>query len=119
MREVAIGNPDVLEDPPPRVLFKAINDGSMSFDLICFVGEVDTSARVSSDLTFAVYRRLTAAGLGWPAPGPAKLELAGLDELRKEVADLRARLATTDPAEAEGSPGVKQQESGTADADAR
>ena len=79
------------------MLFKAINDGSMSFDLICFVGEVDTIARVSSDLTFAVYRRLTAAGLGWPAPGPAKLELAGLDELRKEVADLRARLERAIP----------------------
>ncbi|MHB2168351.1 DUF3772 domain-containing protein [Alsobacter sp. R-9] len=93
MRAAAQENPDVLEDPAPRVLFKRITETSLTFDLVCFVAEVDTGARVSSDLTFAIVRRLRENGIIKPA-GPAKFELDGMLDLREEVAHIRAALDT-------------------------
>lgn len=58
LRDAAAANSDVLEDPPPRVNFKTIGEGSLSFELVCFVPEVETATRISSDLTFAIFRKL-------------------------------------------------------------
>lgn len=58
LRDTAQANSDVLEDPPPRVNFKTIGEGSLTFELVCFVPEVETASRVSSDLTFAIFRKL-------------------------------------------------------------
>jgi potassium-dependent mechanosensitive channel len=91
LRDVAGAHPDVLEDPAPRVLFKKIADSSLTFDLICFVGEVDVSARVSSDLTFAVFRQLRAKKIIAPA-GPPTMEIAGMVELREQVKVLQQAL---------------------------
>ena len=91
MRTAAQENPDVLEDPAPRVLFKRITETALTFDLICFVGEVDMGARVSSELTFAIVRRLRETGVIKPA-APAKLEVDGMFNLKDEVARLRASI---------------------------
>ncbi|WP_406855521.1 DUF3772 domain-containing protein [Alsobacter sp. KACC 23698] len=88
LRSVAGEHEEVLEDPPPRVLFKTIKGDELSFDLICFVGDVDLVSRVSSDLTFAVFRRLREFGIGTP-PGPPKFEIEGISDLRAEVEALR------------------------------
>lgn len=58
MRDAAEANPEVLEDPPPRVNFKTIGDSLLTFELVCFVSEVETVTRVSSDLTFVIFRQL-------------------------------------------------------------
>ena len=58
LRETAESNSDVLEDPPPRVNFKSISEASLTFELVCFVPEVERSVRTSSDLTFVIYRKL-------------------------------------------------------------
>ena len=58
MRDAAEANPEVLEDPPPRVNFKTIGDSLLTFELVCFVSEVETVTRVSSDLTFIIFRQL-------------------------------------------------------------
>ncbi len=91
MRAAAQENPDVLEDPPPRVLFKRITESAQTFDLVCFVGEVDMAARVSSDLTFAIVRKMRETGIIKPA-GPTKFELDGILDLQEEVARLRAAI---------------------------
>ena len=91
LRAAAQEHPDVLDDPPPRVLFKRITETALTFDLICFVGEVDMGARVSSELTFAIVRRLRETGVIKPA-GPAKLEVDGIFNLQDEVARLRAAI---------------------------
>ncbi len=101
MRSAAQENPDVLEDPAPRVLFKRITETALTFDLICFVGEVDMGARVSSELTFAIVRRLRETGVIKPA-GPAKLEVDGIFDLQEEVLRLRAAI------DAHGADGVVQ-----------
>jgi potassium-dependent mechanosensitive channel len=53
----------VLEEPQPRVLFRKIHDATLEFDLIAFVADVETTARVSSDLYFAIFRRLRIEGV--------------------------------------------------------
>jgi hypothetical protein len=50
-------------------------------------------ARVSSELTFAIVRRLRETGVIKPA-GPAKLEVDGIFNLQDEVARLRAAIDT-------------------------
>ena len=92
LRGAANDHGDVLEDPPPRVLFKTIKGDELSFDLICFVSDVDMVARVSSDLTFVVFRRLRGLGIGTP-PGPAKFEIEGISDLREEIEALRLSFA--------------------------
>ncbi len=96
MREVAANHPDVLEDPAPRVLFKKINDASLSFELVCFVADVDLAARVSSDITFATFRQLRAKKVIAPA-GPPTIEISGMVELKQQVEALREAIAGMEP----------------------
>jgi len=73
--DCARAHADVLEDPPPRVLFKKIGDAWLEFDLVCFVADVDFQARVQSELNFAVFERLTAEHIIAPAPAPPALDV--------------------------------------------
>ena len=61
-REVLIGcakaNDSVMKFPAPAVLFTGITEAALKFDLLCYVGDVETSGRVKSDLHFALYRAL-------------------------------------------------------------
>jgi small-conductance mechanosensitive channel len=91
LRNVAAEHPDVMEEPPPRVLFKTITESALTFDLIAFVGEIDTANRVSSDLTFVIFRRLRDQGVIKPG-GPPKLEIEGLNRMRDELGAIRRRL---------------------------
>jgi potassium efflux system protein len=87
LREAAETHADVLKDPRPAVQFKRIGEASLDFELVCFVGEVDTAGRVSSELTFAIHRALTARQV--PAPSPRQvLDLGGLDRLDDRLGSL-------------------------------
>ncbi len=67
VREVLIAcakhNDGVLKFPAPSVLFTAITEAALKFELVCFVGDVETSGRVKSDLHFALFRDLTEHGM--------------------------------------------------------
>jgi small-conductance mechanosensitive channel len=62
--QCAADNSDLLDDPPPIVLFKKIGDFTKDFELIAYVADVDFAAQVSSDLTFAIDRALRAENIG-------------------------------------------------------
>jgi potassium efflux system protein len=94
LREAAEAHPDVVDDPSPRVLLKTIGSSTLDFELVCFVGEVETAARVTSDLNFAVWRRIREEGI---LPPPAPRSELGV-EMIKEV---RVRLAEGGAAEDE------------------
>ena len=79
--EVAAKHSEVLDEPAPRVLFKKIGDSMLDFELICFIGNVDTAARISSELHFAIFARLQASGLEAPALPASNMNLIGLDRL--------------------------------------
>jgi small-conductance mechanosensitive channel len=74
LRDAAEAHADVLEDPPPRVFLKAIGASSLDFELVCFVAEVDVSARVTSDLNFAIWRKIREEGLLPPSSSKPEAE---------------------------------------------
>jgi small-conductance mechanosensitive channel len=89
VREVMVAaasrHPDVLNDPPPRVMFKRIGEASLDFDLICVVPEVDTAGRVSSDLHFAIFASLGQHGIGQPE---REVSVKGLDRIEDTLEEL-------------------------------
>jgi potassium efflux system protein len=54
---------DVLSDPKPGVLLKQITETTLNFELVAFVAEVDIAARVSSELSMAIWREVRALGM--------------------------------------------------------
>jgi small-conductance mechanosensitive channel len=79
LRESAASNQEVLEDPAPRVNFKTIGESSLTFELVCFVPEVETAARVSSDLTFAIFRKLRENDIIKLPPPFARMEIVNAE----------------------------------------
>jgi small-conductance mechanosensitive channel len=76
MRKAALAHREVMSEPPPRVFFKKVTENTIDFDLICFVDDIDSAGRVSSDLYFSIFRTLRESGLGElppsakPSPAP-------------------------------------------------
>jgi small-conductance mechanosensitive channel len=86
MRDAALAHREVMSEPPPRVLFKKITDAAIEFDLVCFVDEIDTVARVTSDLYFAIYRRLREVGIVPAAAAP--IAVSGLDKVKESLDEI-------------------------------
>ncbi|WP_230530349.1 DUF3772 domain-containing protein [Microvirga roseola] len=74
MRMAALAHREVMSEPAPRVLFKKVTENTIDFDLVCFVDDIDSAARVSSDLYFEIFRGLRKAGIGVPSPVAAPAE---------------------------------------------
>jgi small-conductance mechanosensitive channel len=85
MRNAALAHREVMSEPAPRVLFKKIAEAVIEFDLVCFVDEIDTAARVSSDLYFAISRGLRQAGIGIPPSAPPAVTMQGLDRVEEQL----------------------------------
>ena len=60
----------VLAIPNPNVLFTALTDANMTFDLLCFVDDVEARARITSDLLYDIHAKLKAAGYANPPAAP-------------------------------------------------
>ena len=74
----------VLRIPAPAVVFAAIGPSSSTLDLFCYVDDVETSARIRSDLLFDIHKRFKAAALVGvlpPPPVPAVVNVLGLERL--------------------------------------
>ncbi len=87
LAEAAEAHGDVLQKPPPVVLFKKIGTATMDFDLICVVAEVDIVGRVTSDLNYVIHKRLS--DMEGPAAGP-ELLVKGLDGIEQSLGALAA-----------------------------
>ncbi len=67
--------------PAPTVLFVAMIDNMLKFELVCFVADVETAGRVKSDLHFEIFRRFKDAGFDLLHQTPPLVAIAGLDRL--------------------------------------
>jgi small-conductance mechanosensitive channel len=66
--EMAKGHPDILEDPPPVVLFQGFGDSSLDFLVRAWTDRWDDGLRIKSELTVGVNRVLAEAGIEIPFP---------------------------------------------------
>ncbi|MGH6800141.1 MAG: mechanosensitive ion channel family protein, partial [Methylocella sp.] len=72
----------VLKIPAPQILFTGMSPGTLNFELRVFVGDVETSVRVRSDLHFEIFRRFKEEKFfDTPAPGATKVELVSFEHL--------------------------------------
>lgn len=90
LSEVAGAHGDVLQKPSPSVQFKKIGTATIDFELVCIVADVDILGRVTSDLNFAIHKRLSE--IEPPAAG-AELLVKGLDGVEQSLGDIAAAVA--------------------------
>jgi small-conductance mechanosensitive channel len=61
----------VVKIPAPQAIFASMAETGLKFELLCYVGDVETALRVKSDLHFEIFKRFREAGIGIaPAAGP-------------------------------------------------
>jgi small-conductance mechanosensitive channel len=72
--------------PAPNVMFIAMTESLLKFELICFVGDVEKAGRVKSDLHFAIHARFKIENINISPPAaPAPIiHIDGLDTLKKQ-----------------------------------
>ncbi len=70
----------VLSIPAPQVIFSALGDTAMKLELQCFIEDIESAARVTSDLLFTVTRRFRETGLIAP-PAPPTVTSPALEKL--------------------------------------
>ena len=80
--DIARDNEAILSLPSPQVRFTNLSSSSMTFDLFCFVGDVESMARTRSDLYFEICKQFRQNGFfDGPAPDPTAINIVGLDKL--------------------------------------
>ena len=72
--------------PAPNVMFVAMTESLLKFELVCFVGDVEKAGRVKSDLHFAIHARFKTEKISLSPPAaPAPIvHIGGLDALKKQ-----------------------------------
>ncbi|SFU60619.1 Small-conductance mechanosensitive channel [Methylobacterium sp. 174MFSha1.1] len=85
----AKAHPEVLKEPPPRVVFRKIGDPFLEFELIAMITDVGSQAKVQSDLNFAVFKTLSDEGL-IPnlGPGASIVTVQGLDAMQDAMGQI-------------------------------
>ena len=70
----------VLAIPAPQVVFVGLGEALMKLELQCFIEDVESSARVTSDLLFTISRRFRETGVIAP-PAPPTVTSPALEKL--------------------------------------
>ncbi|ACK49426.1 MscS Mechanosensitive ion channel [Methylocella silvestris BL2] len=74
----AKANDRVLKIPAPQIYFTGMSGATLNFELAAFVADVETMARVRSDLHFAIFKEFRAHKFfDGPDAGPQKIEIVG------------------------------------------
>ena len=95
MRRCALAHREIMSEPAPRVIFKKVTENTIDFDLVCFVDDIDSAARVASDLYFDIFRKLRLEGMG-PPEAPKAAEPEEQDEKPRQQDDDEGLTLLTD-----------------------
>lgn len=71
LERIAIDHPGVITDgsvPNPKALFLGFGETALSFDLRCFIRNIDERAQVVSDLNSTIHASFRAEGIDMPCP---------------------------------------------------
>ncbi len=88
LEEVARENENVLEDPPPSVIFETFGDNSLGLLLRCFVDSVDLRYATMSALNEAINDKFNSAGISIAFP-QRDLHLDTVRPLQVEIRRVR------------------------------
>ena len=78
--DIARENEAVLSLPSPQVRFINLTSASMTFDLFCFVADIEAGMRTKSDLYFEICKQFRQYGFfDGPPPDPTAINVLGLD----------------------------------------
>ncbi|MEA3278452.1 MAG: mechanosensitive ion channel [Pseudomonadota bacterium] len=89
LEEVAQENENVLDDPPPSVMFEAFGDNSLGLLLRCFVGSAELRYPTISALNEAINDKFNSAGINIAFPQrdlhldtirPLRVQIEGADQ---------------------------------------
>ncbi|MDR3462439.1 MAG: DUF3772 domain-containing protein, partial [Beijerinckiaceae bacterium] len=88
--DIARNQDGVLAIPCAQVRFINLTATAMSFDLYCFVADVDAMLRIKSDLYFEIHKQFGERGFfNAPTPDPLGIRVEGLDRLESILHDAR------------------------------
>ena len=80
--DIARGNEAVVSLPSPQVRFTNLTAGAMTFDLFCFLADVENMVRTKSDLYFEICRQFREHHFfDGPPADPLGINIIGLDRL--------------------------------------
>ncbi len=97
--DITRDNEDVVSLPSPQVRFTSLTGAAMTFDLFCYVSDVESMARTKSDLYFEICRQFRQFHFfDGPAPDPTTIKIVDLDRLEQLLK--AARPAEIEPARA-------------------
>lgn len=66
LMEVARNNPDVSQNPEPRVRFRLFGASSLDFELLCWVADPELRGRATDSLNEEIYKAFTAGNIEIP-----------------------------------------------------
>ena len=90
--DIARDNDAILSLPSPQVRFINLTATAMTFDLYCFVADVESMVRTKSDLYFEIHKQFKERGFfNGPAPDPLAIKIDGLDRLQTILHGVGAR----------------------------
>ena len=91
-------NEAVLTLPAPAVRFTNLTASAMTFDLFCFIADIEAGMRVKSDLYFAICRQFRQFGFfDGPPPDPTAVNILGFDRLGDLLKAAEARRGEAEP----------------------
>lgn len=91
--DIARSHPNVLAYPEPRVFFMDFGDSALVFRIFAFLGDVNTSLTVRSDIRFEILKRLREAGIEIPFP-QRDLNIKGIEHLQTGAGKREPELET-------------------------
>ena len=96
---ITADNEAVLSLPVPQVRFINLTASAMTFDLFCYVSDVETSLRTKSDLYFEICRQFRQYKFfDGPAADPTAINILGLDRLEELLKSREVRQSDAEPA---------------------
>ena len=85
---IARADERVLRIPAPQIFFTGMSGSALNFELAAFIGDVETMARVRSDLHFEIFRHFKEKKFfDGPAAGPQQIEIVGAPGVLSRRAD--------------------------------
>jgi len=66
--DIMEGNPDILKEPEPKVLFMSFGESALNFEIFCWIEDPALRFKVTDAINREIYRRFKEAGIVIPFP---------------------------------------------------